>query len=66
MRKPKRYRAQWRKDYSHLHPRNRRRRDPEEYCARLIRGAVSGDLEAFVRIGKILGEIPADYKLPPE
>ena len=64
--KAKRYRAQWRKEYSHLHPRTRRRRDPEEYANRLIRKALEGDPEAFCRILKITGELPADYKLPPD
>lgn len=61
--KAKRYRAQWRKEYSHLHPRTRRRRDPEEYVSRLMRQALRGEPEAFVKILKITGELPADYKL---
>ena len=61
--KGKRYRAQWRREYSHLHPRKRRKRDPEEYACRIISQALRGDIDAFVKILKITGELPANYKL---
>lgn len=61
--KRKRYRAQWRKEYSHLHPRERKQRNPEEYVCRLMRQAMRGDIDAFVKIAKITGDLPADYKL---
>lgn len=63
----KRYTAQWRRAYRRL----RRRRLNEEALTirtersltRTLRAALRGDPEAFVKILKLTGELPQDYKL---
>lgn len=62
-----RYRAQWRRGYRRhrllrLTPEALDRRI-EQRAAGMIRRAIGGDVAAFVKILKITGDLPKDYKI---
>lgn len=63
----KRYRVKWRRPYRqhtlrHL-SREALNNRMEQRVARLIRRALSGDVDAFITILKATGDLPEDYEL---